>query len=77
MAGEFASQRRNGSEVQVMDNTQERKSGVRREYRKPLLTRWGTVADLTLVGLTRPGSDVFPGNAPHSNGSRNPPGHNR
>ncbi|MCE8034668.1 lasso RiPP family leader peptide-containing protein [Halomonas sp. MCCC 1A11057] len=60
-----------------MDNTQERKSDVRREYRKPQLTRWGTVADLTLVGLTRPGSDVFPGNAPHSNGSRNPPGHNR
>ncbi|MGL6214468.1 lasso RiPP family leader peptide-containing protein [Billgrantia desiderata] len=60
-----------------MNNKQEVHGKVRREYSTPRLTRWGTVADLTLVGLTRPGSDVFPGNAPHSYGSRNPPGHNR
>ena len=60
-----------------MNEKHEVKPDARREYRQPQLTKWGSVADITLVGLTRPGSDVFPGNAPHSNGSRNPPGHNR
>ncbi|WP_160113351.1 lasso RiPP family leader peptide-containing protein [Halomonas desiderata] len=39
------------------------RSDVRREYSSPQLTRWGTVADLTLVGQTRPGGDVLPGQA--------------
>ncbi|WP_411795039.1 lasso RiPP family leader peptide-containing protein [Halomonas sp. A29] len=46
-----------------MNNSQEVKRNVRREYSRPQLTRWGTVADLTLVGQTRPGGDVLPGQA--------------
>jgi hypothetical protein len=33
-----------------MQNEQEVKSDMRREYSSPQLTKWGTVADLTLVG---------------------------
>ncbi len=56
-------------------NTQ---SGERREYRAPQVTRWGAVEDITLVGQTRPGGDVLPGNAQGNDaGSINPPGLNR
>lgn len=61
--GAFAIQRWNWSEDQVMNDNRDMKSGVRREYSSPQLTRWGTVADLTLVGQTRPGGDVLPGQA--------------
>ena len=33
----------------------------RKTYSAPQVKRWGTVADLTHVGLTNPGFDVFPG----------------
>lgn len=38
-------------------------------YETPRLERFGTVGELTLVGLTNPGTDAM-------NGSVNPPGHN-
>lgn len=40
----------------------------KKEYHTPTIRKWGTVADLTGVGKTRPGSDMF-------SGSVNPPGH--
>lgn len=50
-------------------------SSVRREYSAPQLKRWGTVADITLVGQTRPGGDILPGQAEgREGGSINPPG---
>ncbi|WP_411795041.1 lasso RiPP family leader peptide-containing protein [Halomonas sp. A29] len=36
-----------------MENTQEVKGDVRREYNSPQLIKWGTVADLTLMGRGR------------------------
>lgn len=36
-------------------------SDARSAYSAPRLTRWGSVADLTLVGQTNPGSDALPG----------------
>lgn len=48
---------------------------VRGEYSTPRLKRWGTVADITLVGQTNPGDDVLPGGARgRDGGSINPPG---
>ncbi len=41
----------------------------RREYNTPQLKCWGTVSDITKVGLTNPGDDVWPGNADHVGGS--------
>lgn len=38
-------------------------------YETPRLERFGTVGELTLVGLTNPATDAI-------NGSVNPPGHN-
>lgn len=53
-------------------------SSVRQEYSAPQLKRWGTVADITLVGQTRPGGDVLPGQAEgREGGSINPPGLDR
>ncbi|GGX80267.1 hypothetical protein GCM10007160_04710 [Litchfieldella qijiaojingensis] len=42
---------------------------VRREYSAPQLKFWGTVSDITQVGLTNPGGDVWPGKADHDPGS--------
>ena len=36
---------------------------ARAEYTAPVLTTWGTVADLTRVGQTNPGNDMLPGQA--------------
>jgi len=38
-----------------------KRSPPRRPYRPPELRRWGTVADITLVGQTNPGDDTIPG----------------
>ncbi len=35
---------------------------AREQYSSPQLKRWGTVTDLTKVGLTNPGEDLIPGN---------------
>lgn len=35
----------------------------KREYTTPVLTDYGTVSDVTLVGQTRPGDDTLPGTA--------------
>ena len=40
----------------------------KKAYAPPRVRQWGTVADLTGVGDTRPGQDMF-------SGSVNPPGH--
>lgn len=40
----------------------------KKTYTKPTLNTWGTVVDLTKVGLTRAGDDC-------NFGSVNPPGH--
>lgn len=40
----------------------------KKSYETPRLERFGTVGELTLVGLTNPGTDTM-------NGSINPPGH--
>jgi len=34
---------------------------MKKEYRKPEIKAWGTVADLTATGLTRPGNDAKSG----------------
>lgn len=39
----------------------------RKSYETPRLERFGTVGELTLVGMTNPGTDTM-------NGSVNPPG---
>lgn len=44
-----------------MDHTHE-------EYSEPKLEEWGSVADLTQVGLTRPGDDAKNGSVLHSQG---------
>lgn len=33
----------------------------KREYTTPVLTDYGTVSDVTLVGQTHPGDDLLPG----------------
>lgn len=56
-------------------NKMTNRTSARRPYRAPKLRRWGTVADITLVGQTRPGGDVLPGGAQgREGGSINPPG---
>ena len=40
----------------------------KKEYTSPEIREWGTVADLTGVGNSRVGTDMF-------SGSVNPPGH--
>lgn len=35
----------------------------KKEYQKPEIKSWGTVADLTATGETRPGSDTKGGSA--------------
>ena len=37
-----------------------KRSPPRRPYRPPELRRWGTVADITLTGQTKPGGDLLP-----------------
>jgi hypothetical protein len=55
--------------------TQETKTAERREYHAPELRQWGSVADITQVGQTRPGDDVLPGDAKGKDGgSINPSG---
>ena len=50
-------------------------SDARSAYSPPRLTRWGSVADLTLVGQTNPGSDTLIGRAQgRDGGSVIPPG---
>ena len=46
-----------------------RTSNKKRPYTSPQMTRWGTVVDLTRLGLTNPGHDSYIGNSPHENGS--------
>lgn len=41
---------------------------MRKTYQTPQLKEWGTVAQLTATGQTRPGTDVY-------EGSVNPAGH--
>jgi len=36
-------------------------SALKKEYSRPELKNWGTVADLTQTGLTRPGDDAKSG----------------
>jgi hypothetical protein len=52
-----------------MDSQMKKTAAVRRPYRAPQLKRWGTVGEITLVGRTNPGQDVWPGAAPHPPGS--------
>jgi hypothetical protein len=35
----------------------------KKEYHKPEIKSWGTVADLTATGLTHPGNDAKSGSA--------------
>lgn len=35
----------------------------KKEYNKPEIKSWGTVADLTATGLTNPGNDAKSGSA--------------
>ena len=39
-------------------------NALRKDYSRPELKNWGTVADLTQTGLTRPGDDVKSGSQP-------------
>jgi hypothetical protein len=41
---------------------------MKRAYVAPQLEEYGTVADLTQVGLTNPGPDTFPGDEPGRDG---------
>ena len=41
---------------------------MKKEYRKPEIKAWGTVADLTATGLTNPGNDAKSGSVLHSMG---------
>ena len=43
---------------------------MKKAYQAPKLVNLGSVADLTQVGMTNPGTDA-------RHGSVNPPGHNR
>jgi hypothetical protein len=36
-------------------------SKEKKTYEKPTLKTWGTIADLTKVGLTNPGADIKSG----------------
>lgn len=36
---------------------------MKKDYHKPEIKAWGTVADLTATGLTHPGSDAKSGSA--------------
>ncbi|MGB5676019.1 MAG: hypothetical protein WBO43_15920, partial [Gemmatimonadota bacterium] len=36
---------------------------MKKEYRKPEIKAWGTVADLTATGMTNPGNDAKAGSA--------------
>lgn len=48
---------------------------TKREYSSPELEEFGSVADLTQVGQTKPGDDVLPGTARgKDSGSINPDG---
>jgi hypothetical protein len=47
---------------------------AKRDYEAPQLEEYGTVADLTQVGLTTPGGDVEPGTQEPAYGSVYPPG---
>lgn len=47
----------------------------KREYTSPELVEYGTVTNVTLVGLTRPGDDTLPGaSRGKDGGSINPDG---
>jgi hypothetical protein len=46
---------------------------AKRNYEAPQLEEYGTVADLTQVGLTNPGGDVEPGTGEFAGGSIYPP----
>lgn len=46
----------------------------RSEYIAPVLTDYGTVSQVTLVGQTRPGSDVLPGDSRGKEGGSIHPG---
>lgn len=35
----------------------------KKQYKKPQIREWGTVADLTATGLTHPGDDAKEGSA--------------
>ena len=48
---------------------EEKPANIRKSYSAPQIKRWGTVADLTHIGLTNPGNDTWPGKAPHEPGS--------
>jgi hypothetical protein len=37
---------------------------IKKEYQRPELKNWGTVADLTQTGLTNPGGDAKSGSRP-------------
>ncbi len=39
------------------------RDSVRKPYTSPRLRRWGSIAELTQVGQTNPGSDLLPGQA--------------
>lgn len=41
---------------------------TREQYTEPKLEEWGSVADLTQTGLTRPGDDAKSGSILHSQG---------
>ena len=43
-------------------------SKEKKTYEKPTLKTWGTVADLTKVGLTQAGNDLKDGSVLHSQG---------
>ena len=38
-------------------------NALQKEYSRPELKNWGTVADLTQTGLTRPGADAKSGSS--------------
>ena len=46
---------------------------VRKPYASPEVKRWGTVSELTKVGLTNPGQDWVPGTGVQMFGSVYPP----
>ena len=41
---------------------------MKKDYHKPEIKAWGTVADLTATGLTNPGNDAKSGSVLHSMG---------
>jgi hypothetical protein len=40
----------------------------KKDYNKPEIKAWGTVADLTATGMTRPGNDAKAGSAASQGG---------